>query len=116
MNENNLPIIERLNKLRSEVFSIAKKFDNDPMYRLTKNEERLIASIIPEFGLQVDVNAQSAVFKALAVLETLTQSITLQAIREGKPFDEVWQIATRETELAYCEWLSNIDLPLTSYS
>lgn len=91
--------------LRDQIFTIAKKFGDNPEYRLSSGERRVVAQVIPEFSLNININYQYTTLKALSVLEILTQPLTLRAIEQGRPFSEVWSIAVREFADGYAKQL-----------
>lgn len=106
MGKNNMAdVINFLENYRQQIFTIAKKFDDNPAYRMVKEERRLVSQLIPELGLQVDIDERSEVLKALGILELFTQPHALQALEQGRSIDEVYNIAVREFAVDYANLL-----------
>lgn len=96
-------ISEQLEQYRQKLFTIAKKFDDNPGYRLSKEERRLVAMLIPEIGLNIDLSQQSAVLKALGIVELFTQTQVRLALDSGQSIDEVYDIAIHELANSYAD-------------
>lgn len=96
---------EQLEATRQQIFTIAKKFDDNPGHKLTKEEKRIIGRLVPQITLQIDMDEQQEVLKALSVLELFTQPAALKTLEEGKSVAEAYDIAVREFAAGYAQRL-----------